>query len=220
MKSKVETNKPGILDKDLKEKVFRDLNKNYKNCNFPNSFEYGGSNPFLIAAANKILPDYGYRIARLSESIDIFPDYYFDLGLVLKNNFNEKNYLLENIIKQIKKIDKNPEFPIKIDLADLILINDTKTVQNCYFKLKDNPLIAFGSSILNSRNGHFSNEDRNKETGLPKQLNPRGNWTLFNKQKKLSDLSRIIVKGLSINSSFTDLAYSYSAGRILIMKND
>jgi len=221
-----ETKRSIILDGDLKRKVFLDIAKHYKGIKVVNSRE--GSNPFLVAASNRILPDYGYRIARLSEATGIPFGYCFDLSGVLREVQEEETYQEtyhgRNLLDQIKIRESSPNFPIKIDWADTILAKDPKDIKfGCSFELKECPVIAYASSILNHKNNNFSDNDIDSETGLPNQLILKGNRRLFNEPNKpyQQDLTRLILtQNLSINSNFPNFTHSSPAGRILIIKND
>ena len=202
---------PQILDGEIKENVFGEIAK-LKDYPIPISFESGGSNPFLVVATNEFLRGQGYRVARLSDFFQqIYPEFYFDTSLVLRDR--EKTPHGQDLLMQVMEIE-NIGLPLKIDLADLTL--DKKNF-GWGFKLMENSKIYY-ASIFGKKNGTFCKKDIDRETGLPKQLSPKGSIQLFNQSAHSSDISRLIVKETSINSNYHNLFYSYSAGRILIVE--
>ena len=223
------TKKIWILSGDLKDIIFRNIIKSYKNCPFPDSFEYGGSNPFLVTAINKMLSDCEFKIPRLNEVIGIPTKYCFDLSFVLREVEEEyTTFTGKNLLAQILERKPDADFPIKIDLTDIVLEQDSRNTEFGYsFKLKENPVITSSASILNRKNGNFFNKNINIETGLPKKNNINGTRRLFNEPTEYSrdsaksDIARLILaRNGSINSYYTNMTKSSSLGRILILKND
>jgi hypothetical protein len=183
-----------------------------------------GSNPFAVVLVNQIVGQEGLRTAtpadlerairlnKVNQELGLnLRGTYEDTGLVLRSESEPNEYLAKDVAKQIKARDV--KLPVMIPLNGLELVNDSKSEHDLSFKLKENAQII-PASILN-KNGYFTSEMVDEQTGLPKQVGENGDRYLYTRNSGLSGL--YLDGGLDLDSDWGYLAGSYSGARVVVV---
>jgi len=183
-----------------------------------------GSNPFAVVLVNQIVGQEGLRTAtpadlerairlnKVNQELGLnLRGTYEDTGLVLRSESEPNEYLAKDVAKQIKARDV--KLPVMIPLNGLELVNDSKSEHDLSFKLKENAQII-PASILN-KNGYFTSEMVDEQTGLPKQVGENGDRYLYTRNSGLSGL--YLDGGLDLDSDWGYLAGSYSDARVVVV---
>lgn len=184
-----------------------------------------GSTPQSVILVNELIRPLGLRTATLSDLERIIKSktlklegFYFDSGFVLRDIDPKKDYFGENLKGQIKKNYPNQEFPVMINLCDMDLIRDRKSIHHISFEIrKDADLIH--APILMKDPDFFLDEDIELKTGLPKKLkNPNGQKIrmLYNGYECFSKVC--LAKDLDIVTNNHYIEVSHPQGRIVIVK--
>jgi hypothetical protein len=183
-----------------------------------------GSNPFAVVLVNQIVGQEGLRTAtpadlekairlnKVNQELGLnLRGTYEDTGLVLRSESEPNEYLAKDVAKQIKARDV--KLPVMIPLNGLELVNDSKSEHDLSFKLGGNAQVIH-ASILN-KDGYFTSEMVDEQTGLPKQVGENGDRYLYTRN---SGLSRFYLsRGLNGNSNWGSLANSSSDGRVAVV---
>jgi hypothetical protein len=179
-----------------------------------------GSNPFAVVLVNQIIGQEGLRTASqadleiVSKTNALFlGGQYEDSALVLRTEGNPNEYLAKNLMAQIKARNSNAEMPAMVPLSELELVTYANSPHNLGFKLKENAQVFYDLSILN-KNGNFSSEDIDFNTGLPKKTD-KGNRTLYTRDSGLSRL--YLYRYLDVGSDCGGLAVSGGGGRVVVV---
>jgi hypothetical protein len=184
-----------------------------------------GSNPFAVVLVNQIVGQDGLRTAtpadlerairlnKVNQQLGLnLRGTYEDTGLVLRSESEPNEYLAKDVAKQIKA--RNVKLPVMIPLNGLELVNDSKSEHDLSFKLKEDAQVIH-APILNKDGGYFTSEMIDEQTGLPKQVGENGDRYLYTRNSGLSGLylNRVLI----LYSSWDDLAYSDSDGRVAVV---
>ena len=220
----IETPLIGFLGGEYGNEINNSIKKDYKGFSVMQIADYDGglikgSNPFYAVAVQERLPS-NMRVASQSDlekalkwqSLDL-NRIYADSALALRTGDNPNSYLAKNLINQIKKINSKTKMPIMIPLFGLELVKDSNSNYGLSFKLKENAEIIY-DLILNKKDGNFSSDDINLETGLPRKLG-QGNRDFWTRK---SGLSRVFLNGDSnAYSNYGDLQISGPYGRVVVV---
>lgn len=192
----------------------------------PDTKEVTGSNSFIVCYFNEILQETykteNYRTANQADLENILKSnslrlkgHSEDTGLVLRSEKSPNSYLAKRLMKQIKKrLGDKPELPLMIPLYSLKIGKDNNSRYKISFNLRENAELIH-APVLNEILTHFSSENIDERTGLPKKLG-EGNRYFYT---GISGLSRFYLdERMSLDSYFDNLAYSYHTGRVVVMK--
>ena len=186
-----------------------------------------GSNPFAVVLANQIAEQAGLRVAKqsdLEKAMNLgamnFAGTYEDTGLVVRSEEDkdrkENTYLAQNLTNQIRaRLGKKSKLPVMLPLVGLRLVKDTNSQYGLAFELKENAEIIYAPIL--SKEGSFSSEDINAETGLPNKLTG-GNRNLYTRSSGLSGL--VLGRGFGLYSRYEVLASSYENGRVVFVSGE
>ena len=218
----------GFMEGDFGQAVLEEykgrISSDYNNAPALNvlSYENGvvkGSNPFAVALVNQIISQDGLRVAKQSDlekamrinALQLLGQYE-DTGLVLRSEGEPNSYLAKNLTEQIKARNRKSKLPVMIPLTSVELANDSNSPYGLNFKLKEDAEIIY-APILN-KDGRFSSEDIDVETGLPLNLG-EGNRNLYTRN---SGLSGLYLGGVSSLGSGDDyLSFSNDGGRVVVV---
>jgi len=183
-----------------------------------------GSNPFSVVLVNQIVGQEGLRTAtqadlerairlnKVNQELGLnLRGTYEDTGLVLRSESEPNEYLAKDVAKQIKARDV--KFPVMIPLNGLELVNDSKSEHDLSFKLGGNAQVIH-APILN-KDGYFTSEMVDEQTGLPKQVGENGDRHLYTRNSGLSGLC--LGRDLYLYSYWDYLADSSSGGRVAVV---
>src|SRR3989344_6156115 len=183
----------GFLEGDFGKEVLNEYKGRAKDYNKHLdilSYKYNivqGSNPFAVVLMNKVLNEEGLKTASqsdLEKAIKLnalnLNGTYEDTALILRTENNPNSYLAKDLMKQIRKSNKEAKIPVMIPLNQLGLVKDANSDYGLAFKLKEDAEIIY-APILNKETGSFSSEDMDENTGLPTKLG-KGNRTLYTMQ--------------------------------------
>lgn len=195
-----------------------------------------GSNPFAVVLVNQILEKHGLRVATqadLENTIKLnetnqgglnLRGYCEDTGLVLRK-FEKKEdpnilkapwvvnyYLADNLADQTKT-----HRTVMIPLNELKLKKDPEAEEKVSFKLKECAQII-PAPILD-KNGYFSQDDVDYQTGLPMKFSENTFKRCLVKDQRPPGLSRLITNwDLCLDSSwYWHLRSSMPDGRIVVV---
>lgn len=140
--------------------------------------------------------------------------HYVDYGVVFRSTDEPNEYLAKQLEAQIKKAlgTEKIKDPVVVLSGDLELVNDEQAPKGLGFKLKDYAK-PFSAPVL-KKDTNFNETDKNGMP-IPDKEGNRISYTIN------SGLSRL---GLSwylyLSSSWGDLAYSSSAGRVVAVSDE
>ena len=180
-----------------------------------------GSNPPSNVLLNMILGQEGLRTSSQADIEKVLKlkalrlnGRYIDTGLILRSKCNPNEYLAGNLMSQIREISPKAKMPAMIPLHELELTADSSSPYGFAFKIKENAQIFYDLSVLN-KGGHFSSEDIDLQTGLPKKTGNNGNRELYTRD---SGLSGLYLDGDSgVISDGDDLDNSDGNGRVVVV---
>lgn len=217
----------GMLSGDFGKEVLAEYKgrakTDYGNLSALNVLNYSdnvvtGSNPFAVVLVNQIVRENGMRTATPSDIEKALQagvnlnGTYEDTALVLRSKDDPNSYLAKNVADQISARQKLKS-PIMVPLAGFDLVKDTSSPHSLAFKLREDAQIIY-APILN-KDGNFTSEAIDLETGLPKKVGTDGNRHLY---VGSSGLSRLFLGwDLNLWSVSDDLANSGSDGRVCVV---
>jgi len=174
-----------------------------------------GSNPFAVVLVNQIIRENGMRtvtpsdIEKALQAGVNLSGTYEDTALVLRSKDDPNSYLAKNVADQIS-LRQKLKSPVMVPLAGFDLVKDASSPHGLAFKLRDEAQIIY-APVLN-KDGNFTSEDIDLETGLPKKVGTKGNRHLYVRDSGLS--GRYLIWSLDLWSDNVDLAGSNSGGRV------
>ncbi|MEI7718406.1 MAG: hypothetical protein WCI72_00945 [archaeon] len=217
----------GMLNGDFGKEVLAEYKgrakNDYGNLSTLNVLNYSdnvvtGSNPFAVVLVNQIIRENGMRTATPSDieralqaGVNLGGTYE-DTALVLRSKDDPNSYLAKNVADQIS-LRQKLKSPAMIPLSELDLVKDASSPHGLAFKLRDDAQIIY-APILN-KDGNFTSEDIDLETGLPKKVGTNGNRHLYVRDSGLSRL--YLNRGLDLGSGNDSLANSNSDGRVCVV---
>ncbi len=182
-----------------------------------------GSNTFAPILVNRIVEKHGYRVASLSDiertledgdTLKLIGNYYVDLGIVLRSEYEPNSFLANNLADQLKhNRGISLKNPIYIPFSSLELIGDSDSRDyGLTYKLKENAQIMEASQLIGENDyKKFSKAD---EKGLP-IFDKEGDRTLYTTN---FGLSRLLLYGdLDLDSDNVGLAGSDEVGRVVLV---
>ncbi len=190
----------------------------------PNTNLVEGSNPFAVVLVNKILRQEGLRTATQSDLEEILKlqalelrRTYEDTSLVLRSTSGANEYLAQDLARKLGiKTDKDGrlEMPAILYLNRLELDNDPNSPYKLSFRLREDSRVVFDATKILNQSGSFSNEDIDKDSGIPLKLG-KGDRSSYAREDGLSGL--FLGRFLDLNSGWCGLANSDSGGRVVVV---
>jgi hypothetical protein len=200
--------------------------------------EVTGSNSFIACYANTILPE-GARTASEADLEKILKDgklklegHYEDSSLVLRSNNEPNKYLANDLYARFKAkgVTLAEGVPYVIPLFGLKLVKDGNSPKKVSFGLTERLIdekLYFQAPILNEPSQQsFEPGDIDETIGLPKRVGATGSRKLYTRNWssyaiKDSGLSRLfLVRNLDVDADNEFLAYSGSAGRVVVVTGE
>ena len=178
-----------------------------------------GSTPFSAVLINKILEEYGVRIAMPKDLEKIIntnslplQGFYEDVALVLRGEGEPNRYLAHDLSTQIKRRQKL-EYPVMIPLSSLHLNSRYFADYNgLSFKLRDDAEIIYAPQLVNANNCRkFCKTDFH---GLP-IFDDKGQRNLYTTDSGLSML--YLYGNFDLSSGNSNLNIAGPLGRIVIV---
>ncbi len=200
------------------------MQRDYGNASALNVLNYSngvvnGSNQFAVVLVNQIVRENGMRTATpadLERALQVgvnLQGTYEDTALVLRSRADPNSYLAGNLAEQINSRGKI-KGTVVVPLYGLDLVKDANSPHGLAFKLReDAQIIQAGKSL--SREGNFTSEDIDLETGLPKKIGENGNRHSYVANSGLSGL--YLGGDLDLGSGNVDLGDSNSGGRVFVV---